>query len=128
MLEKARAQLKNPKLEFEPGFEALGKALKEGKDVRDDWESNLGDFAVKYFDSFSSVLESEKFGEDEMLREGFEEGVPKGIVELRVVGRDVLKSGYNGLVLEDGKLVILTIPEYWGTNIHHAGQGLVDIL
>jgi hypothetical protein len=39
-----------------------------------------------------------------------------------------LKSGYNGLVLEDGKLVILTIPEYWGTNIHHAGQGLVDIL
>ncbi len=52
-----------------------------------------------------SVLEREKFGEDEMLREGFEEGIPKGIVKLRLV--DVLKNGgYNEVVLDDGTLSI----------------------
>jgi hypothetical protein len=105
MLEKARTLLQNPKLEFQPGFEALGEKLKNGKDVRDDWETNLGDFARKYYESFIDVLEREKFGEDEMLREGLEEGVPKGVVQLKLV--DTLKSGgYNETVLDDGALSI----------------------
>jgi hypothetical protein len=105
VLTKAQTLLKNPKLEFQPGFDDLGAKLRSGKDVRDDWEHNLGSFALNYFEGFVSVLEREKFGEDEMLREGFEEGIPKGIVKLRLV--DVLKNGgYNEVVLDDGTLSI----------------------
>jgi hypothetical protein len=104
ILEKCQALLQNPKLKFDPGFENLGKALKGGKDVRDDWEGNLGSFAKSYFESFKDVLEREKFGDDELLREGFEEGVPEAVVKLRVVEK--LNSGYNETVLEDGVLII----------------------
>jgi hypothetical protein len=104
ILEKCRKLLENPKLKFEPGFEELGKGLKGGKDVRDDWETNLGDFARRYFESFKDVLEREKFGDDELLREGFGEGVPEGVVKLKVVEK--LKSGYNEIVVEDGALII----------------------
>ena len=104
LLEKASKALQNPDLKFEPGFEELGAKLKTGKDVRDDWERNLGDFAMKYYESFVDVLAREKFGEDDMLREGFEEGVPKGVVRLRLV--DKLKSGYNEIILDDGELVM----------------------
>lgn len=103
MLEKARTALQNPELKFEPDFDSLGAMLKKGKDVRDDWERNLGNFAVKYYESFADTLVREKFGDDEMLREGFEEGVPKGVVKLRIVEK---MSGYNGMVLEDGALVM----------------------
>ncbi|KAN0116896.1 hypothetical protein V8E51_002873 [Hyaloscypha variabilis] len=127
VLEKAQKLLQNPKLEFQPGFEALGAKLKSGKDVRDDWETNLGNFATKYFEGFVDVLEREKFGEDDLLREGFEEGVPKGIVQLKLV--DALKNGgYNETLLEDGALTIQTTPDRWGTNIHYSCEKLVEIL
>jgi hypothetical protein len=104
LLEKASKALQNPSLKFEPGFEELGAKLKNGKDVRDDWERNLGNFAIQYYESFVDVLAREKFGEDEMLREGFEESIPKGVVRLRLV--DQLKGGYNEIVLDDGAVVM----------------------
>jgi hypothetical protein len=103
VLETARKALQNPKLEFDPDFEGLGAMLKGGKDVRDDWERNLGNFAVKYYESFTDTLQREKFGEDDMLREGFEEGVPKGIVKLRLVEK---MSGYNAILVEDGVCIM----------------------
>lgn len=106
LTEKARAMLKNEEFKFEPNFEALGQALKGGKDVRDDWESTLGGFTKSYFESFVDVLKREKFGDDEMLREGFEEGAPKGVVRLRVVEKLKGGSGYNETLLEDGELIL----------------------
>jgi hypothetical protein len=103
VLEAARKALQNPKLEFDPDFEGLGAMLKGGKDVRDDWERNLGNFAVKYYESFTDTLQREKFGEDDMLREGFEEGVPKGVVKLRLVEK---MSGYNAILVEDGVCIM----------------------
>jgi hypothetical protein len=104
VLKKAATALQNPNLKFEPGFEELGKKLKGGKDVRDDWEGNLGNFALKYYEAFVDVLEREKFGEDDMLQEGFAEGVPDGVVKLRIV--DKLSSGYNQIILDGGAVVI----------------------
>jgi len=111
MLEKAQKILQNPNLKFEPEFEEQGKMLKGGKDARDDWETNLGSFAVKYYESFLDVLASEKFESDEMLREGLEEGVPKGVVKLRIVEKlRTDQTGYNEVVLDDGALVIQVRP------------------
>lgn len=101
--------------------------LKGGKDVRDDWERNLGAFARGYYESFVDVLEREKFGEDELLREGFEEGVEKGIVRLRVVEK-LVKGSYNEILVEEGSVVIQTTPTNWGTNIYDSAAKLVDIL
>lgn len=107
LIEKARAALQNPEFVFEPCFEELAAQLKGGKDVRDDWERNLGGFAKAYFESFVDVLASEKFGEDEMLREGLEEGAPKGAVRLRIVqALETAQTGYNEIVLDEGALAI----------------------
>ncbi|KUJ08125.1 uncharacterized protein LY89DRAFT_789356 [Mollisia scopiformis] len=131
MTEKVKKILKNENFKFEPEFDDLGKALKGGKGVRDDWETNLGSFAKGYYDSFIDVLEREKFAEDELLREGLEEGAPAGVVKLRVVEKLAGGSGangYNEILIEDGKLVIQTTPANWGTNISYACEKLVDIL
>ena len=103
-MEEARKLLQNPKLEFEIDFSEMGKMLKGGEDVRDDWERNLGNFAVLYFESFVSTLKYEKFDKDDMLREGFEEAIPKMIVQFRLVEK--LSSGYSEILLDDGKLVM----------------------
>lgn len=127
LLSKAQTALQNPNLKFEPGFEELGKMLKVGKDVRDDWEHNLGAFARGYFESFTDVLERNKFGDDELLREGFEEGVEKGAVKLRIVEK-LVKGSYNEILLEEGTIVMQTTPQNWGTNIYDTAAKLVDIL
>ncbi|CZR61867.1 uncharacterized protein PAC_11764 [Phialocephala subalpina] len=131
MLEKVRTILKNPAFKLEPNFDALGAGLKGGKDVRDDWETNLGSFALKYFEALVDVLEREKFADDELLREGLEEGVEKGCVRLRIVeklGGGKGGNGYNEVLIQDGELVIQTTAANWGTNIHYAAEKLVDIL
>jgi hypothetical protein len=127
ILKKAQTALKNPALKFEPGFEDLGKMLKGGKDVRDDWERNLGSFAKEYYESFVSVLEREKFGEDELLREGFEEAVDKGVVRLRITEK-LVKGSYNEILVDEGTVVMQTTPNYWGTNIYDTAAKLVDTL
>ncbi|KAE8445884.1 hypothetical protein EG329_012808 [Mollisiaceae sp. DMI_Dod_QoI] len=131
LTEKARKMLKNESFKFEPAFDALGQGLKSGKGVRDDWETNLGSFALSYFQSFVDVLEREKFADDELLREGFEESISKGVVKLTVVeklGGGSGGNGYNEILVEDGELSIQTTAEKWGTNIHYAAEKLVDIL
>lgn len=104
LLKKAQDILQSPKLKFDCNFEEIGKALKGGKDVRDDWETNLGDFAYRYYESFVDVLKREKFDSDEMLREGFEEGIPEMSVQLKVVEK--IKGYYNETVLEGGAVVM----------------------
>jgi hypothetical protein len=125
MQEKARKILQNDKFTFVPGFEGLAEAFKGNKEVRDDWETNLGSFVLKYFESFMDKIAYAKFETDDMLREGLEEAAPKNTLEVKVVDKC---SGYNEITLEDGSLVILTTPGNWGTNIHHSSEKLVDIL
>ena len=104
LVEKGRKLLHKADFKFDPDFDNLGAKLKGGKDVSEDWESNFGSYAFKYFESFVDALEREKFGDDELLREGLEEGVSKGTVKLRLV--DSLKSGYNEVLIDDGVLIV----------------------
>ncbi|RDL38749.1 Uncharacterized protein BP5553_03089 [Venustampulla echinocandica] len=127
ILENAIKVLQNPALKFEVGFDDLGRMLKNGEGARDDWESNLGTFARQYYESFVDSLISEKFGEDELLREGLAECVPNGSVRLRIV-ENLQKETYNEVVLEDGDLVLQTTPQYWGTNINDVASNLMSIL
>ena len=104
LVEKGRKLLHNAQFKFDPDFDTLGAKLKGANDASDNWESNFGSYCFKYFESFVDVLEREKFGDDELLREGLEEAASKGTVKLRLV--DNLKSGYNEVLVDDGVLVI----------------------
>ncbi|KAF8865682.1 hypothetical protein BDZ45DRAFT_580014 [Acephala macrosclerotiorum] len=131
MLEKIKKILKNDAFKLEPDFDALGQGLKAGKGVRDDWETNLGSFTLKYFESFVDALEREKFADDELLREGLEEEVSKGVLKMRIVEKLVGGkggNGYNEILVEDGVLIIQTTADKWGTNVHYGAEKLVDIL
>lgn len=106
-LEKARKALQNDKFTFDPSWEQLAAALKGSKEARDDWETNLGSFATYYFEGFVSALSSQKFDEDEMLREGLEEAVPNGVLKLRILEKLTTgQSSYNEITLDNGDLVI----------------------
>lgn len=106
-LEQARKALQNDKFTFDPSWEQLAAALKGSKEARDDWETNLGSFATYYFEGFVSALSSQKFDEDEMLREGLEEAVPNGVLKLRIVDKLTTgQSSYNEITLDNGDLVI----------------------
>lgn len=106
-LEQARKALQNEKFAFDPSWEQLAAGLKAGKDVRDDWETNLGNFATNYFEGFVSALTSQGFHEDEMLREGLEEAVPNGVLKLRIVEKLTTgQSSYSEITLDNGDLII----------------------
>jgi len=130
ILQRAKDLLQNEKLVFEPGFVEISEQLKKaGKNARQDWEGDLGNFARYYFQGLVDTLKREKFGEDDLLREGLEEAAPKGVVKLRIVDKlETKQSSYNEIVIDDGALVIQTTLKEWGVNIERAADKLVDIL
>ena len=103
---EARELLKNDKLTFKPDFESLFEKLKASKEVdRSDWDTTLGSFLKYYFEGFVSTLKWQKFGEDELLQEGFNDVVDKNEVAFRVVDKLERKT-YNEVVIEDGVVYI----------------------
>jgi hypothetical protein len=129
-VEKFEKMLAVKPFTLNPNFEANFKVMSESKDkdVRDDWQQNFGNFTLKYFIGAHYQMEYKKFGEDEMLQEGFNEEVEKHEVSFRVV--DTLKkgSGYSECFIEDGVLVLQTTPKNFGTNVDYVCEGVLDLL
>lgn len=113
---------------FEATFEVLSKESKrKGNSLRDDWQSIIGDFTRRYYEGLAYQMEYQKFGEDELLREGFHESVSTGEIVFRIV--DKLKyDSYGEVVVEDGRLYIQCKPDTFGTNVDYCAQKLVDQL
>ncbi|KAH8804601.1 hypothetical protein F5884DRAFT_418998 [Xylogone sp. PMI_703] len=125
---QAADELQNPDFKFEPDFEALVATLKTKKWDRwsENWQDNIGSTVLKYFEAFVYVLKREKFGEDDMLREGFAEAADKGVVRFRVIPK--LPSGYNRSLIENGELILETDLDNWRVNIDQVASKLVDLL
>ncbi|KAM0812051.1 hypothetical protein AB5N19_14368 [Seiridium cardinale] len=71
--------------------------------------------------------EWQKFEDDDLLQEGFNEAVDKGEITLRIV--DKLKEGsYGECEVEDGVLYLQCTPKTWGTNVTYLAEKLVDKL
>lgn len=95
-----------PDIKLNPNFESNAAALaKAGDKGRSDWDSSLGRSTLSYFDGLKSQLEYKGFRDDDMLQEGFQEGVPKNEIQLRVVDK-LVKGRYHETFIEDGVLVI----------------------
>ncbi|KAF4462926.1 hypothetical protein FALBO_10255 [Fusarium albosuccineum] len=109
-----------------PNFEDNFAKLKDSPDSGDRWQENLGYFILSYFEGLASQLEWQKFGDDDMLQEGFFDGVEGRAAHFRVV--DQLKRTYNEAVIEGGVLYLQTIPKYLGTNVSDAADGLINML
>ncbi|KAK3393360.1 hypothetical protein B0H63DRAFT_406549 [Podospora didyma] len=127
MLGKTPADIKfNPN--FEDSFAKLTAASKVKKNtIRDDWESNLGSFTIKYFEGLIYQMNYQKVGEDDLIQEGFLEAVDKNEIVFRIV--DKLKyDSYGEVVIEDGVLYIQSTAESWGSNIDYAASKLIDQL
>lgn len=117
---------------FEAHFaklEAYGKTSSGKKELREDWQHNLGHFALKYFEGLASQMKYIKVDEDEMVQEGFLEAVSTNEMAVRIVDKlSGANSSYNEVVIEDGVLYLQTTPQYYGTNIDYAASKLMDAL
>ncbi|PPQ84754.1 hypothetical protein CVT24_002668 [Panaeolus cyanescens] len=117
--------LKIPDITLEPNFEKNYVALSQKKE---DWKGNFGRASLEYFrDGFKYQLERQGFKDDEMLQEGFAEGVPSKKIVIRVVEKT--KNGsYNDTIVEEGVVYLQTTPDNWWCNVSDIGSGLLDLL
>ncbi|KAF2674206.1 hypothetical protein BT63DRAFT_419512 [Microthyrium microscopicum] len=113
---------------FEENF-AVCKARSRGKksELRDDWETIIGEMTLKYWEGAHWVMNYKKFGDDDMLQEAFTDEISKNQIEFRVAEKLKKGSGYNECFHEDGVLILQTTPENFGTNVDQACEGIVDI-
>jgi hypothetical protein len=124
--------LNKPDVKIVPNFEANYEKLREhstkkGSNLDRDWQSNLGPWTLLYFEGVVSQLSWQKFGEDDMLQEGFNEAVDKSEITLQIVDK-LEKRSYGEFNIEDGVFVLKTNPENWGRNIDSLAEKMVDAL
>ncbi|KAL2880844.1 hypothetical protein SGCOL_003871 [Colletotrichum sp. CLE4] len=113
---------------FEANFEKIKAAAgKKGSEVRSDWEGNMGAFTRMYFEGLVYQMSYQKFGDDEMLREGFNEAVEKGEIHFRIVDK-MAYATYGEVVLEDGAIYVQTQAHNFGTNVDYAAEKILDQL
>jgi hypothetical protein len=105
--------LQRSDITFDPDFEEVfGKLLEESKrpgneivSIPGSWELQFGRYMASYFAAMAYQLQTLGFGTDDMLREGFNEGVGSGVVKFRIV--DALKrQKYCEAEIEDGVLYL----------------------
>jgi hypothetical protein len=130
LVEKFEAMLAVKPFTLNPNFEDNFNAMKASKstDKSDDWEQNLGNFTLKYFAGAEYQMKYKKFGEDDMLQEGFNEEVSKHEMTLRIVDKLKKGSGYSEIFIEDGVFVIQTTPNNFGTNVDYVCESVLDLL
>ncbi|KAJ7463628.1 hypothetical protein FB451DRAFT_1180108 [Mycena latifolia] len=126
--------LQKPNIKLDPSFEEVfGKLLEEsqrpGNELVDipEWQLQFGRYVANYFDAMAYQMESLGFGTDEMLREGFNEGVESGLIKFRIV--DALKRQKDCEVeIEDSVLYLQTTLAKWGWNPNTIGYDISDLL
>ncbi|KAL6691755.1 hypothetical protein J3F84DRAFT_352048 [Trichoderma pleuroticola] len=112
-----------------PQFDQAFDKLSAAKDAPNGWEQNLGLYLKMYYEGLVHYLENQKFGEDDMLYEAFNEAIDKATIVFRIVDKGELEhSTYNECVIEDGTLILQTVCEYFGTNVNDIANNLMKLL
>ncbi|TEA15058.1 hypothetical protein C8034_v002770 [Colletotrichum sidae] len=124
--------LEKPDIVLVPNFEANFARIREeaGKkksEVRDDWEGNMGNFTRMYFEGLVYQMGYQKFDDDDLLREGFNEAVEKGEIHFRIVDK-MAYGAYGEVVVEDGAVYVQTQAKNFGTNVDYAAEKILDQL
>ncbi|KAI0121680.1 hypothetical protein BJ170DRAFT_132825 [Xylariales sp. AK1849] len=119
-------------IKLKPNFEDTFAKLKEESKVkktelRQDWETNLGNITYRYFEGLVGQLQSQKFEDDDLLQEGFNEAVDKGEIAYRIVDK-LTDNSYGECTIENGVLYLQSTAKTWGTNVSYTAQKLIDKL
>jgi hypothetical protein len=130
--QKAAELVGKEDLKFNPNFEETFEKLKAESQVkktelRKDWEDAIGRITFEYFVGLADQLRWQKFEDDDLLQEGFQEAVSKNEVVFRIVDK-LIASSYCEVVVEDGILYIQSLAKTWGTNCGNAAEKLVEKL
>ncbi|KIX00628.1 uncharacterized protein Z518_09693 [Rhinocladiella mackenziei CBS 650.93] len=117
-----------PDIKLNPNFENNANVFAQAEEeIRSDWDKCFGSATLEYFEGLKYQLEYLGFKGDDLLQEGFQDGISKKEILLRVV--DTLQNGtYHETLIEDGMLVIQTIPKYWWTNVSDVGSKILEQL
>ena len=94
-----------PNLKLNPNFEHNASMLAKTADQHSSWDMQIGAATLAYFSGLEGQLQSAGFKGDDMLQEGFQEGVDKGEICFRIVDK-LTKGTYNEVVIENGVLYI----------------------
>ncbi|KAF8155994.1 hypothetical protein B0H34DRAFT_517144 [Crassisporium funariophilum] len=114
-----------PDVVLDANLEANYAKLLTKKDQ--DFEEAFGRATLAYFaDGLKPQLKTQGFEGDEMLQEGFAEGIPSKTIRLRVV--DSTTSGYCEVKIEEGVLYMQMPADRWYCNIYDAGSGILELL
>lgn len=128
LTEKFKKMLNVGMFTLTPNFEDNFAVLANSEHACDDWQQNMGSFTKAYFEGAHYQMDYKKFGEDDMLQEGFNEEVGKHEIALRVVDKLKKGSGYSEIFIEEGVLIVQTTPENFGTNVSYVCEGILDLL
>jgi len=105
-----------------------GKKTKEGKDINlQDCARSFGSYIHSYFDGVCSQI-NYQFKKDEMVVEAFNDVVKEIVIEVVQETKQGLKNHYHEFEIKDEKLIIRTIPRFWGANSPYVCQTLMDAL
>lgn len=108
-----------------PNFEDIYCKLKPVKDGSD-FDQYIGQFVRLYFEGLVDELKTQKFDNDDMLKEALNEAADKGEVHFRVI--DSIAADYGEVAIEDGILFLQTSPDKYGRNIEYCANNIMEIL
>lgn len=80
-----------------------------------------------FFDGVILIVDWQKFHSDNVLREGFNEAVSKGIIAFSLFD-NLNYANSCKVVVKYGTLFIQSTPEHYGVNIGDTAQRLIDQL
>jgi hypothetical protein len=96
-----------PDIKLNGNFEHNATELaKLDKDVHYQWDKKIGQTTLAYFEGVAKAIERLGFKGDDMLQEGFQEGVEKGEICVRIADKLGEGNSYNEVIVEEGVLYV----------------------
>jgi len=133
LLEKFKDEL-GTQIKLTTDYAAIWKALvdgtktKDGKDIDlKNCARNFGSYIHSYLDGVHFQMEYQ-FKKDDMVVEAFNDAVNEIVIEVVQETKKGLKNTYHEYEIKDEKLILRTIPRYWGTNSSYVCEKLIDAL
>jgi len=134
LLEKFKDELLGADIKLTADYTAIWKGLVDGKKTKEGKDINLQDCARSFGNYIHSYLDgvcyqiNYQFKKDDMVVEGFLDAVKEIELEIVQETKKGLKNTYHEYEIKDEKLIIRTIPRYWGTNSSYVCEKLVEAL
>lgn len=112
---------------FAENYAKLAAYKPTKNDFPRNWQDTFGACTLEYFECFANSLEELGFQSDDLLQEGFKEGIYKNQVVLRVVDQ-LINDDCNECMVADGVLYLETVPQYWSDDPAYVAKKFVDML